>query len=308
LASKPRQQPADRSLAPKPRGGTPRSTANLSRADAGALVMGVDGKGAGIPCVQGRGFQRQAIRLDDTLLGGSRPTRTLLGYGQLRGNRRESVPKQLQGNTASIARVHGHHQQCRAGAASSCTAGDINCRSPTTGSTKSGTRRRHSTSVKANSRVYLAGSATNAGSRFMPTSGTTNLQLPTAQHEGNVHHNRVTANSSTGDELFRRPGGSGGVASAQVRLLQIQLTTLVCGNLSSGDGGWCGTDGSSATVATFEHNQSLFKQSTIRRSQPTRRPVSWAPPMSILLRRHVDTIVCLALGSVGRVTASAPAS
>jgi hypothetical protein len=110
---------------------------------------------------------------------------------------------------------------------------------------------------------YLAGSATNAPPGSCQTSGTTNLQLPYCHDLNvNVHHNAVTSNSSTGDELFSAtPAGAGGVSFCTGSDYYKFNYNWVCGNLSSGDGGGVAQMGFSYG-GDIEHNQILFNQST----------------------------------------------
>src|SRR6266404_1728258 len=54
----------------------------------------------------------------------------------------------------------------------------------------------------------------------------------------NVHHNNVSANLSTGDELFSvTPAGSGGVTICTGSDYYKFNYNWICGNLSTGDGG-----------------------------------------------------------------------
>ena len=78
----------------------------------------------------------------------------------------------------------------------------------------------------------------------------------------NVHHNAITSNSSTGDELFSAtPAGAGGVSFCTGSDFYKFNYNWVCGNLSTGDGGGFGHIGSSYN-GDIEHNTFIFNQST----------------------------------------------
>jgi hypothetical protein len=78
----------------------------------------------------------------------------------------------------------------------------------------------------------------------------------------NVHHNAITSNSSTGDELFSAtPAGAGGVSFCNGADYYKFNYNWVCGNLSSGDGGGVAHIGFSYN-GDIEHNTFLFNQST----------------------------------------------
>ena len=78
----------------------------------------------------------------------------------------------------------------------------------------------------------------------------------------NVHHNAVTRNSSTGDELFSAtPAGAGGVSICNGSDFYKFNYNWVCGNLSTGDGGGVGHIGFSYN-GDIEHNTIIFNQST----------------------------------------------
>ena len=78
----------------------------------------------------------------------------------------------------------------------------------------------------------------------------------------NVHHNAVTQNSSTGDELFSAtPAGAGGVTICNGSDFYKFNFNWICGNLSTGDGGGLAHIGFSYS-GDIEHNQFLFNQST----------------------------------------------
>jgi hypothetical protein len=78
----------------------------------------------------------------------------------------------------------------------------------------------------------------------------------------NIHHNAVTRNSSTGDELFSAtPAGAGGVTICNGSDFYKFNYNWVCGNLSTGDGGGVAHVGFSYN-GDIEHNSILFNQST----------------------------------------------
>jgi len=91
----------------------------------------------------------------------------------------------------------------------------------------------------------------------------TNTQLPYClQLNVNIHHNMVTYNSSTGDELFTgTPAGAGGVSICTGSDYYKFNYNWVCGNMSSGDGGGVGQLGFSYN-GDIEHNTIIFNQST----------------------------------------------
>jgi hypothetical protein len=105
--------------------------------------------------------------------------------------------------------------------------------------------------------------ATNLPPGSCQSSITTNLQLPYCHNLNvNVHHNAVTSNSSTGDELFSAtPAGAGGVSICTGSDYYKFNYNWVCGNLSTGDGGGVAHIGFSYG-GDIEHNQILFNQST----------------------------------------------
>jgi hypothetical protein len=77
----------------------------------------------------------------------------------------------------------------------------------------------------------------------------------------NIHHNAVTKNSSTGDELFSAtPAGAGGVSLCNGSDFYKFNYNWLCGNLSTGDGGGLGHIGYSYN-GDIEHNSILFNQS-----------------------------------------------
>jgi hypothetical protein len=78
----------------------------------------------------------------------------------------------------------------------------------------------------------------------------------------NMHHNAVSKNSSTGDELFSAtPAGAGGVSICNGSDFYKFNYNWVCGNLSSGDGGGVAHIGFNYN-GDIEHNSILFNQST----------------------------------------------
>ena len=91
----------------------------------------------------------------------------------------------------------------------------------------------------------------------------TNTQLPYClQLNVNIHNNKVTYNSSTGDELFTgTPAGAGGVSICTGSDYYKFNYNWVCGNMSSGDGGGVGHLGFSYN-GDIEHNTIIFNQST----------------------------------------------
>ena len=110
---------------------------------------------------------------------------------------------------------------------------------------------------------YLQGSATNAAPGSCETSPTANVQLPYCHNLNvNVHHNSITSNSSTGDELFSAtPAGAGGVSFCTGSDYYKFNYNWLCGNLSSGDGGGLVHMGFSKN-GQIAHNSILFNQST----------------------------------------------
>jgi hypothetical protein len=110
--------------------------------------------------------------------------------------------------------------------------------------------------------AYLVG-ADNADPGSCVTTGAINQQLPYCFVEHvNVHHNFITDNSSTGDELFSAtPAGAGGISFCTGADYYKFNYNWVCGNLSSGDGGGLGHLGF-IFDGDIEHNTFLFNQST----------------------------------------------
>jgi hypothetical protein len=112
---------------------------------------------------------------------------------------------------------------------------------------------------------YLGGAAAvnNLPPGSCQSSGITNLQLPYCHNLNvNIHHNAITSNSSTGDELFSAtPAGAGGVSICTGSDFYKFNYNWVCGNLSTGDGGGVAHIGFSYN-GDIEHNTILFNQST----------------------------------------------
>ncbi len=114
--------------------------------------------------------------------------------------------------------------------------------------------------------AYLQGSATNPAPGSCMNTSFSNLPnslLPYCHDLNvNVHHNFITYNSSTGDELFSAtPAGAGGVSFCTGSDFYKFNYNWVCGNLSTGDGGGLGHLGFSYN-GDIEHNMFLFNQST----------------------------------------------
>ena len=109
---------------------------------------------------------------------------------------------------------------------------------------------------------YIQGSATNAAPGSCQTSSITNAQLPYCHNLNvNIHHNSISLNSSTGDELFSAtPAGAGGVSVCTGSDYYKFNYNWLCGNLSSGDGGGFGHLGYSWN-GDIEHNTIIFNQS-----------------------------------------------
>jgi hypothetical protein len=109
----------------------------------------------------------------------------------------------------------------------------------------------------------IQGSADNVVPGSCVTFGVANgAQLPyCANLNVNIHHNDISLNSSTGDELFSAtPAGAGGVSICSGADYYKFNYNWVCGNLSSGDGGGVGHLGVSYN-GDIEHNSILFNQS-----------------------------------------------
>jgi hypothetical protein len=100
-------------------------------------------------------------------------------------------------------------------------------------------------------------------SGYSPNANAAGKQLPYCfDLNVNMHHNMITKNSSTGDELFSAtPAGAGGVSICNGSDYYKFNYNWVCGNLSTGDGGGVGHIGYSYN-GDIEHNSILFNQST----------------------------------------------
>jgi hypothetical protein len=111
--------------------------------------------------------------------------------------------------------------------------------------------------------AYLAPNSGTIAPGSCQNSDITNTQLPYCLNtHANVHHNSITSNSSTGDELFSgTPAGAGGVSICTGADFYQFNYNWVCGNLSTGDGGGVGHLGFSYN-GDIEHNSILFNQST----------------------------------------------
>ena len=105
--------------------------------------------------------------------------------------------------------------------------------------------------------------ATNLAPGSCESSEVAGVQLPYCHNLNvNVHHNAVTLNSSTGDELFSAtPAGAGGVTFCTGADYYKFNYNWICGNLSSGDGGGVAHVGFSKN-GEIEHNVIVFNQST----------------------------------------------
>jgi hypothetical protein len=95
------------------------------------------------------------------------------------------------------------------------------------------------------------------------SAGATGSMLPYCLDTNvNMHHNYISLNNSTGDELFSAtPAGAGGVSICTGSDYYKFNYNWVCGNLSNGDGGGLGHLGFSKN-GDIEHNSILFNQST----------------------------------------------
>ncbi len=111
--------------------------------------------------------------------------------------------------------------------------------------------------------AYQVGSATNAPPDTCQPGTVTNAFEPYCfDMNVNIHHNSITLNSSTGDELFSAtPAGAGGVSFASGSDNYTFAYNWLCGNMSTGDGGGLGHVGLSFN-GDIEHNSILFNQST----------------------------------------------
>ena len=109
---------------------------------------------------------------------------------------------------------------------------------------------------------YVQGSTLNAPPGSCETSNTANVQLPYCHNLNvNIHHNSITLNSSTGDELFSAtPAGAGGVSFCTGSDYYKFNYNWLCGNLSTGDGGGLGHLGFSKN-GQIAHNTIIFNQS-----------------------------------------------
>jgi hypothetical protein len=95
------------------------------------------------------------------------------------------------------------------------------------------------------------------------TSNVTNLALPFCFNlHVNIHNNAVVGNSSMGDELFSStPAGAGGVSINSGADYYKFTNNLVCGNISTGDGGGFSHIGFIKN-GDIENNTVIFNQST----------------------------------------------
>jgi hypothetical protein len=159
---------------------------------------------------------------------------------------------------------------------------------------------------------YLQGGATNAapGSCQQNSfSNQPNSQLPYCHDLNvNVHHNYISFNSSTGDELFSAtPAGAGGVSFCTGSDFYKFNYNWVCGNLSTGDGGGLAHLGFSYN-GDIEHNAFLFNQS----SNPTiatnggAMVIQGAPDVDPPCGATTDADCVPALGSVGPSDGTGP--
>src|SRR5437016_14149497 len=110
--------------------------------------------------------------------------------------------------------------------------------------------------------AYTQGGGTITVPGSCQAGGPANTQLPFCFDVNvNMHHNAVTKNSSTGDELFSAtPAGAGGASLCNGSDFYKFNYNWVCGNLSTGDGGGVGHLGFSYN-GDIEHNSILFNQS-----------------------------------------------
>jgi hypothetical protein len=158
--------------------------------------------------------------------------------------------------------------------------------------------------------AYLGGAgAANADPGSCQASGVTNLQLPYCfDMNVNVHHNAVTSNSSTGDELFSAtPAGAGGVSFCTGTDYYKFNSNWVCGNLSSGDGGGLAQLGF-VYNGDIEHNTFLFNQST-NPTIPTNGGaviIMGAPDVDPTCGATTDQDCVPAVGSVGPSDGAGP--
>jgi hypothetical protein len=124
----------------------------------------------------------------------------------------------------------------------------------------------------------------------------------------NLHHNAITSNSSTGDELFSAtPAGGGGISLCTGADYYKFNYNWVCGNLSTGDGGGVAHIGVSYN-GDIEHNTVIFNQS----SNPTITAngggilIMGAPDADPPCGVQVDTDCVPPLGSVGPSDGTGP--
>jgi hypothetical protein len=240
---------------------------------------------------------------DPTLLGGFPTNTTLLGTGNCGGTGANPFPSSFQCNPSSIDGLSITNSSQGGGAIFVHGWGHnlqiANNRVFNNAGTLSGGINVGQGEFPPS---YLAGSATNAAPGSCRTSNTANLQLPYCHNLNvNVHHNAVTSNSSTGDELFSAtPAGAGGVSFCTGSDFYKFNFNWICGNLSSGDGGGVAHMGFSYG-GDIEHNQILFNQST----NPTIAAngggllIMGAPDVDPACGNQVDTDCVPALGSVG---------
>jgi hypothetical protein len=111
--------------------------------------------------------------------------------------------------------------------------------------------------------AYLQGDPDTSAPGSCQSSSVANTQLPYCfDLNVNVHHNSITMNSSTGDELFSSsPAGAGGVSFCTGADYYKFNNNWVCGNLSTGDGGGFSHIGFIYN-GDIENNSFLFNQST----------------------------------------------
>jgi hypothetical protein len=161
----------------------------------------------------------------------------------------------------------------------------------------------------------LANVATNAPPGSCQNSIIPNQQLPYCfDIYVNVHHNYITQNSSTGDELFSAtPAGAGGISFCTGSDYYRFNYNWVCGNLSSGDGGGVGHLGFiyhsySDTDGGIQHNSILFNQST-NPTIPTNGGgiiIMGAPDVDPTCGATTDQDCVAALGTVGPSDGTGP--
>jgi hypothetical protein len=110
---------------------------------------------------------------------------------------------------------------------------------------------------------YFKGDANSPAPGSCESAGPNGTQLPYCFNtHTKVHHNMVTLNSSTGDELFTStPSGGGGVTFCIGSDYYKLNYNWICGNMSSGDGGGIAHLGFSYN-GDISNNSILFNQST----------------------------------------------